>query len=53
MAHALAANDGAGDFHTALLADDALEADTSVLPAIALEVLLRSEDSFIEQASAL
>ncbi len=53
MAHALAADFGAGDFDAAAVADDALELDLLVAPAVALPVLDRAEDALAEQAVAL
>jgi hypothetical protein len=53
VAHALAANLAAGDFHTAALADDALEADALVLAAVALPVAGGPEDLLAEQAVLL
>ncbi len=50
VAHALAAHLAARDFDAALVADDALVADALVLTAVALEVLLRSEDLLAEEA---
>jgi hypothetical protein len=53
VAHTLAPDDGARDFHAALLADDALVPDALVLAAEALEVLGRSEDALAEEAVGL
>jgi len=50
VAHALAANLGAGDFDAALVADDALVADALVLAAVALEVLGGAEDLLAEES---
>ena len=50
MAHPLAPHLAAGDFDTALIADDPLVADALILPAVALEVLLRPKDLLAEQA---
>ena len=47
--HALAADLRPCDFNAALVADDALVADALVLPAVALEVLLRAEDLLAEE----
>ncbi len=49
MAHALAANLGAGDLDAAALADDALVADALVLAAVALPVLGGTEDALAEE----
>src|SRR3977135_1229268 len=49
VAHALATDLGARDFHTAALADDALEPDALVLAAVALPVLGRTEDLLAEE----
>jgi hypothetical protein len=49
VAHALAADLRAGDLDATALADDALEADTLVLAAVALPVLLRTEDLLAEE----
>src|SRR6185295_15464443 len=53
VAHALAAHAGPGDFHAALVADDAGELHALVLAARALVVLGRAEDPRAEQAVAL
>ena len=53
VAHALAADAGAGDFHAAAVADDAAEADALVLAAEAFPVLGGAEDSLAEQAVLL
>src|SRR5690242_4510754 len=53
VAHALAPYLGTGDLHAALVADDALEAHTLVLAAVALPVLRRTEDALAEQAVLL
>ena len=53
VAHALAADLGAGDLDAAALADDALEAHPLVLAAVALPVAGRSEDLLAEQAVLL
>ena len=50
MAHPLPADLCAGDFHTALFADDALVAAPLVAAAVALPVLGGSEDTLAEQA---
>src|SRR3977135_3652604 len=49
VAHALATDLGARDFHTAALADDALEPDALVLAAVALPVLGGPEDLLAEE----
>ena len=49
VAHAVAPDLGAGDLHTAPLADDALEADPLVLAAVALPVLGGTEDLLAEE----
>ena len=49
VAHALAADLGAGDLDAAALADDALEADALVLAAVALPVLGGTEDLLAEE----
>src|SRR5271166_801744 len=49
VAHPLAAHFGAGNFHAAALADDALEPDTLVLTAVALPVPGRAEDLLAEE----
>ena len=53
VTHALTTNLGAGDFNTATLTDDALEAHSLVLTAVALPVASRSEDLLAEQAILL
>ena len=53
MPHALAAHLGAGHLDAAAVADDALELDLLVAPAVALPVLLRSKDLLAEQPIAL
>ncbi len=53
VAHALAADLGPRDLDAALVADDALVADALVLAAVALPVLLGTEDALAEQAVAL
>ncbi len=53
VAHPLPAHLGAGDLHPAPLADDALEPDPLVLPAVALPVPGRPEDPLAEQAVLL
>jgi hypothetical protein len=53
VAHPLTAHLGASDLDAAALADDALEADTLVLAAVALPVASRSEDLLAEQAVLL
>ena len=50
MTHALAANLRAGDFDATTFTDDALKTDTLVLTAVALPVLLWTENLFAEQA---
>ncbi len=50
VAHALAADDAARDFHAALLAHDTLIADAFVLAAETLEVLGGSENALAEEA---
>ena len=50
VAHALAADGGAGDFHAALVANDAAIAHILVLAAIALPVFRRPEDRLAKQA---
>ncbi len=50
VAHALAANLGAGNFHTALVAYRAGVANALVFAAIALPVLGRTENALAEQA---
>jgi hypothetical protein len=49
VAHALAANLGAGHLDAAALADDPLVTDPLVLAAVALPVLGRTEDALAEQ----
>ena len=49
VAHALAADLGAGDLDAAALADDAAEPDPLVLAAVALPVLGRTEDLLAEE----
>ena len=49
VAHPLAPHLGAGDFHAAALADDALEPDPLVLAAVALPVPGRAEDLLAEE----
>ena len=49
VAHPLTAHLGAGDLDAAALADDALEADPLVLPAVALPVAGRTEDLLAEE----
>src|SRR5699024_6547440 len=51
--HPLTADLGAGDLHTAALADDALEPDPLVLSAVALPVPGRAEDLLAEEAVLL
>src|SRR5207247_115097 len=51
--HALAADLGAGHFHAAAVADDALEADALVLAAVALPVFLGPEDALAKEPVAL
>ena len=53
VAHAVTADLGTGDLDAAALADDALEANPLVLPAVALPVLGRTEDLLAEQAILL
>ena len=53
VAHAFAAHTGAGDFHTAAFAHDALEAHALVLAARALPVTGRAEDLLAEQTVLL
>ena len=53
VAHALAADLGAGDLDAAAGADFALIADAFVFAAVALPVLGRAKDAFTEQAVAL
>ena len=53
VAHAFAANLGAGDFNATALADDALEAHALVLAAVALPVAGRTEDLFAEKTVLL
>src|SRR5205085_4353208 len=53
VAHALPADLGPGDLHAAPLADDALEPDPLVLPAVALPVPGGTEDALAEQAVLL
>jgi hypothetical protein len=53
VAHALATDLRTGDFDTALLADDALEAHALVLAAGALPVASGSEDLLAEETFAL
>src|SRR5690606_20626263 len=48
--HALAAHLATCDLDPALVADDALVADALVLPAVALEVLLRPENALAKEA---
>ena len=50
VAHALAADGGAGDFDAALVADDALVADVLVFTAVALPVLGGAKDGLAEEA---
>ena len=49
MPHALAAHLGASDLDAALVADDALIADSLVFAAMALPILCRTENLFAEQ----
>ena len=51
--HALAAHAGTGNFHAALVANDALVAVALVLAAIALIVFRRAENTFAEETVAL
>ena len=53
VAHALAADLRAGDLDATTLADDALEPDTLVLPAVALPVLGGAEDLLAEESVLL
>ena len=53
VAHALAANLGAGDLDAALVADGAGMANTLVLAAIAFPVLGRTEDALAEKTAML
>src|SRR5699024_10803469 len=53
VAHALAADLGAGDFNAALVADLALVADALILAAVAFPVLGRSKNALAEQTVAL
>ena len=53
VAHAVAADLGAGHLDAAALTDDALEADALVLAAVALPVAGRPEDLLAEQAVLL
>ena len=53
VTHPLAADLGAGDLHTALVADDALVADALVLAAVALPVARRAKDALVEQTVLL
>ncbi len=50
MAHALPANLGPGDLHTAAVTNYALVANALVLAAMAFPVLLGTEDFFAKQA---
>ena len=50
MAHAFSAYLAPGNLYTALVADNTLVADTLVLAAVALEVLLRPKDLLAEEA---
>ena len=50
VTHALAANLRAGDFDATTFTDDALKTDTLVLTAVALPVLLRTENLLAEEA---
>src|SRR6185369_1578486 len=50
MAEALAAHDGTGHFHAALVARDPLVADLAVFAAVAFIVLGRAEDALAEEA---
>ena len=52
MAHALTAYLGAGNLDAALVADNALVADSLVLTAVAFEILGRAENSLAEEAVA-
>src|SRR3989344_1582694 len=49
VAHALTTHDGARNLNTAFVADDALVADTLVLAAVTLVVLLGAEDLLVEE----
>ena len=53
VTHAVAADLGQGDFHTAFLADDAAVLESLVFSAQALVILDRAEDLGAEQAITL
>jgi hypothetical protein len=53
MAHPVAPNAGARHLDAAALADDALEADSLVLAAVALPILRGAEDALVEEAVLL
>ena len=53
VAHALTTNLGAGDFYATALTHDAAEADALVLSAVALPVLLGTENLFAEETVLL
>ena len=53
MTHALATHLGAGHLNAAALADDALKTNALVLAAVALPVLLRTEDLLAEESVLL
>ncbi len=53
MAHAVAANNGAGNFHSAFFANNIFVADTAVFSAITFKVFLRAENPFVEKAASL
>jgi hypothetical protein len=50
MAHALAAHGGAGDFYTALIADDTFITGVFVFAAVTLPVSSGAKNGFTEQA---
>ena len=52
MAHTFTTHTGLGDFHTAMVADHALDLDAFVQTAAALPVAGRTENAFAEQTAA-
>ena len=53
MAHSFPPDDGACDFHAALVADDALIADAFVLAAVTFVILFRTEDFLVKEPMLL
>ena len=53
VTHALTTNDGASDFHTTLVTNNALVTDALVLTAVTLVITLRTKDLLIEESVLL